>query len=229
MKKRVSIYVDGFNFYYALKKSKAGGINWRKYYWIDLVKLFTQYLSEEHHELVKVKYFTAKQSDPGKSGRQAIWFSLLKNKYPSLFTPIWGNYKDKTLRCQLDCSYSGGRKIYTTQEEKETDVNIAVNMVSDCYEDNTDIIILVSGDSDQTPPLKLLKEKFPNKKIKIYFPPTQGKYYSADLSRLVDKKDRSYMEYQKYFFDNALMEDSLKVGEKEYFIPEIWKGYQTKS
>lgn len=226
MKKRTIVYIDGFNFYYSLKKSTVGGFNWRKYYWIDLIKLFEQYLSPDIHELVKVKYFTAKQSDPGKVARQSIWLSLLKNLYPNRFEPIWGNYKEKTLRCPLDCSYGGRSKNYITNEEKETDVNIAVHMISDCYENLVDNVILVSGDSDQSPPLRLLVDKFPKKKIKVYFPPTQGKFYSGELSRIIQKKDRSYMEYQNKFFEDSLMSDKVSISEKEYFIPKNWKTYQ---
>ena len=29
---RVIVYVDGFNFYYGLRKS------WKKYYWLDMVR-----------------------------------------------------------------------------------------------------------------------------------------------------------------------------------------------
>ena len=34
-KQKVIVYVDGFNFYYGLRKNR-----WRKYYWIDMVRLF---------------------------------------------------------------------------------------------------------------------------------------------------------------------------------------------
>lgn len=224
--KRVIFYVDGFNFYYALKKSKAGGHNWRRYYWIDLIKLFQQYLDPAHHDLVKVKYFTAKQSDADKVKRQSIWLALQSALHPGKFEAIYGNYKEKTLWCPLDCSYTGGNKKYITAEEKETDVNIAVHMISDCYENSVDLVVLVTGDSDQSPPLRLLQSRFPHKKIKIYFPPKQGAYYSGELSRIIDKKNRTYLEYQKEFFENALMNDNINVDNKDYYIPARWKGYQ---
>ena len=34
-KQKVIVYVDGFNFYYGLRKNR-----WRKYYWLDMVRLF---------------------------------------------------------------------------------------------------------------------------------------------------------------------------------------------
>lgn len=37
-KERVIVYVDGFNFYYGLKK------NCKEFYWLDIVKLFDSYI-----------------------------------------------------------------------------------------------------------------------------------------------------------------------------------------
>ena len=41
-KKRVTFYVDGFNFYYGLKRKKQVDRSWQRFYWIDVVKLFEQ-------------------------------------------------------------------------------------------------------------------------------------------------------------------------------------------
>ena len=38
--KRVTFYVDGFNFYYGLRTAKQVDKKWYKGYWIDLVKFF---------------------------------------------------------------------------------------------------------------------------------------------------------------------------------------------
>ena len=37
-KQRVIVYVDGFNFYYGLKKDRR----WKRYYWLDVVHLKAQ-------------------------------------------------------------------------------------------------------------------------------------------------------------------------------------------
>ena len=39
-KQRVIVYIDGFNFYYGLKSTTR----WRKYYWLDIVKLFESFM-----------------------------------------------------------------------------------------------------------------------------------------------------------------------------------------
>jgi uncharacterized LabA/DUF88 family protein len=41
-----------------------------------------------------------------------------------------------------------GNKTFKDQQEKRTDVNIAINMVADALIDSPDIIVLISGDTD---------------------------------------------------------------------------------
>lgn len=55
-KKKVTFYVDGFNFYYGLKRKKQVDRSWQCFYWIDVVKLFEQFLGPDQ-ELAKVIYF----------------------------------------------------------------------------------------------------------------------------------------------------------------------------
>lgn len=40
MNKRVIFYIDGFNFYYGLKRSRKANDQWAKCYWLDFVKVF---------------------------------------------------------------------------------------------------------------------------------------------------------------------------------------------
>ena len=37
---KVIVYIDGFNFYYGLKKNPR----WRRYYWLDVVKFFETFM-----------------------------------------------------------------------------------------------------------------------------------------------------------------------------------------
>ena len=73
-KKRVTFYVDGFNFYYGLKRKKQVDRSWQRFYWIDVVKLFEQFLGPDQ-ELAKVIYFTASPLDPDKSSRQSAFLN----------------------------------------------------------------------------------------------------------------------------------------------------------
>jgi hypothetical protein len=67
-KQKVIVYVDGFNFYFGLRSK-----NWRKYYWLDMVK-FSEQLLRPHQELVEVNYFSARHIHNDKSKRQDAFF-----------------------------------------------------------------------------------------------------------------------------------------------------------
>lgn len=50
-KQKVIVYIDGFNFYYGLKKN----YKWRRFYWLDVVKFFEMFIKPDQ-ELLCVKY-----------------------------------------------------------------------------------------------------------------------------------------------------------------------------
>ena len=65
-------------------------------------------------------------------------------------------------------------------EEKQTDVNIAVAMMTDAYLDRFDMALLISGDSDLRPPVDRIHELFPTKRVLVASPPGR---HSAELAR----------------------------------------------
>ena len=71
---RTYVYIDGFNLYYlALKDSP-----WK---WLDL-KTLCQTVLQSHHEILNIKYFTARvsatRSDPSKPQRQDAYLRALQ-------------------------------------------------------------------------------------------------------------------------------------------------------
>lgn len=202
---RVIVYVDGFNFYYGIKKKP-----WNKYYWLDIVKLFEQFMLP-HQDLVAVKYFSARPlGDPDKSLRQNAFFQAnLENRK---FKLILGKYLKKRLEC-FNC-----HNIINTYEEKESDVNLATQIVADAYQNNCDIVILVSADSDMIPAIDLAREA--GKKVFIYFPPN---HKSSNLRILAGMRPTCLERYEGRF-KNALLPNriTLKNG-YELKIPEKWR------
>ena len=92
-KERVIVYVDGFNFYYGLRKN-----HWRKFYWLDLVKLFETFI-RPNQELVAVKYFSARPLDDDKWQRQNDFFQA--NEVNPKFQLILGKYLKKKVKCHI--------------------------------------------------------------------------------------------------------------------------------
>lgn len=183
--------MDGFNFYYGLKTPK-----WKKYYWIDIVKLFEMFL-RPNQELVAVKYFSARPADIGKSKRQDAFFQA-NNENP-LFKLILGKYLKKTIEC-FKC-----HNIIHTYEEKESDVRFATQIVSDAYQRNCDIAIIVSADSDMIPAIELAKET--HVKVFIYFPPNQ---FSSNLSTMGNGAP-VHMQRFEHRFKKALMSNTIHL------------------
>ena len=205
-KQKVIVYVDGFNFYYGLK----GDPKWKRYYWLDIVKFFEKFMKPDQ-ELIKVKYFSARPDNQEKNARQYAFFQA--NMENSRFQLILGKYLKKKITC-FNCG-----NIINTYEEKESDVRIATQIVSDSYEKNCDIAIVVSADSDMIPSVELAKQA--GQKVFIYFPPN---HYSSNLAALANGHPIQLSKYESRF-RQSLLPDVVHLKEKKYdlSIPEKWE------
>jgi uncharacterized LabA/DUF88 family protein len=209
---RTTFYIDGFNFYNGLKSAirKHDG-SWKKYYWIDFVKFANQFL-DSSHELISVKYFTATPLDTEKEKRQSALFKANKYINDGKIEFIKGKYYKKPIRCQAKC-----RQEFVIHEEKRTDVNISVEIMGDCAFNKTDLIVLISADSDLVPTIEYVLKNFPDKRIKIFFPPCRK---SADLMRLIDKI--VFLDSNKLKFEKSIMPYSISSTAGSVIIPNEW-------
>lgn len=82
---------------------------------------------------------------------------------------ILGQFKDKFVKCRK-C----GRR-YTTKEEKETDVNIALHLVTDGMKDRYDRAILITADTDLSVAVDMAKHLNPSKEVFVACPPGRMK------------------------------------------------------
>lgn len=214
-KRRITFYVDGFNFYFGLKRTKQADKDWKNYYWIDIVKLFNSFLGK-NQILEKVVYFTASPLDPQKNSRQSAFLNANKLINGDKFEIVRGKYMEK----HIQCPYCKGD--ITRPEEKKTDVNISIRMIADCVLDKTDTIALVSADSDLVPPIEFIQENFPSKSIKVYFPPSN---YCSDLKdNIIHHRSKPVLlSKNKKRFEHAIMPDKVTNGVKTYTIPSKWK------
>jgi len=191
MDKKVIVYVDGYNFYYGLKEC-----NWKKFYWLDLVNFFQSFMGP-NQELVKVKYFSAYPSNQGKRERQDTFFSA--NSINDRFDLILGSFLKKDVHCG-HCF-----ETFKIPEEKKTDVNIATHMISDCIYNECDITILVSGDSDLTPPIEFIKRHNPNHVVNVFFPPRRS---GSHLKQITDNS--LHLEQYKRRFSQSLLPNEIE-------------------
>lgn len=165
--KRIIAYIDGFNLYFGLKDS-----GYRRYYWLNLQRMAETFM-RAGGRLIMTKYFTARISHPeSKRKRQANYLEALDTL--SDFTIYYGHYLDKKIAC-WKC-----KNEWLSHEEKMTDVNIATELLRDAFCDNFDTAFLFTADSDLVPPINVIRELFPEKRIVAIFPP---KRFSSHLKR----------------------------------------------
>ncbi len=170
---RVIVYIDGFNLYFGMKEKR-----WRRYYWLN-AHLLPENLLKPHQRLVETKYFTSRVSsmpnDPEKAKRQGKYLEALSTI--PMCTIFYEHYLGKEIRCNK-CGHS-----WTTHEEKMTDVNISVELITDVYQDKFDTAFLISGDSDLVGPIKAVRRIFPRKRVVIGFPPLR---HSLQLEKVAN-------------------------------------------
>jgi hypothetical protein len=78
-------------------------------------------------------------------------------------------------------------KIFQSAEEKRTDVNIAVYMLDDAYQDVCDQFVLITGDSDLVPVIKTIKLRFPAKKVLVYIPARGRPKHGFEMRGIADR------------------------------------------
>jgi uncharacterized LabA/DUF88 family protein len=154
---KVSAFIDGFNMYHALQEQGCRTLKWLNYH-----ALAEAFISKSRERIEKVFYFTAIVPwDSQKGARHKLFIRALECYGVEV---VFGKFKEVTRKCR-ECG-----KSYKTFEEKETDVNIAVTMLSEAINDRFDKALLLSGDSDMIAGVKMLKSLAPHKHVQAIIP-----------------------------------------------------------
>jgi len=166
---RVIAYVDGYNLYYGLREKR-----WKRFYWLNLQAMATRLL-KPGQRLVATKYFTTVVKQPeDKRKRQAVYLEALQT-LPDLQI-YYGHFLSDTVTCR-QCGHT-----YETHHEKMTDVNISVELMTDAFQDQFDVALLVSADSDLIGPVQAVKRLFSQKRVVAVSPPAR---HSSALQQVV--------------------------------------------
>ena len=213
--KRTIIYIDGFNLYYRLKGTP--------YKWLNLQKLIQFYLKPKTHEIKKIKYFTArvkrKPNDASNIIRQNMYLRAVRT-VPNLEI-IFGKFKKRQLKGPRlhyeNGQYREGKESVAISkwEEKQSDVHIATHVVSDSYQNRLDCAVLISNDTDLTPPLLHIKHDL--KKLVIVISPYQNIH--ADLK----KSSHFYKTISLEALERCQFLEKMKDAKGFFFCPPKWK------
>ena len=159
---RYAYFIDGFNLYHAIHgPADQTAFRYRQYKWLDLNKLCSHF-TPKSAQTVKVIYFTAYATwNMPKVARHRIYVDALRTVGGEI---VFGKFKSRTRKCRI-CSQE-----YSAWEEKQTDVNIAVQIFHSAMADEFDSASIITGDSDQLPIIRTLRACFPNKRIGVIIP-----------------------------------------------------------
>jgi len=185
---RTIVYVDGFNFYYGAVK----GTPWK---WLDPAALIQKVLGPKN-TLVKLKYFTARvqptAGDPGVHVRQDAYLTALQAHCP-MVELYFGHF----LRHRISMEHANppppSVQVWKN-EEKGSDVNLALHVLNDSWLDAYDCAVVVSNDSDLAESLRLVKAQH-NKVIGVVTPGAPTRKTSWQLKQHADfvKPIRTWM------------------------------------
>ena len=159
---RTVVYIDGFNLYYRMLKSRPG------MKWLDPVKLVSNILTPDHI-ITKVNYYIARVSsrahDPEAPARQAVYLGALRTIHAvqihegSFMTsePWMPLARPPQARPNgYDWSLPPPAVVKVLKsEEKGSDVNLGAHLVRDSFIDAFDVAVVVTNDSDLVEPIRI--------------------------------------------------------------------------
>lgn len=151
-KKRAALYVDGFNLYYPLEKNGKPFLKW-----LNLWRLGERLSKPLDANLIKVVFCTAiPEENIGKRDRH--------NKYIAALIAV-------------NVTVLKGHHVFDSDlnkmTEKQSDINVALSLIMDAYDDSYDIAYLLSADSDQAATGRVFSSRFPSKSLISVAPPTK--------------------------------------------------------
>lgn len=214
---RVMFFVDGFNLYHSVRHGEKD-LKGKGMKWLDLASLCRSflYIIDTTATLESVHYFTAyaehlNMENPEKVNRHKSFVRALTADKKNNMAVHRGIFRKRSVWREES------KKRDFTYEEKETDVALACEVLSEATKENLDVAIIISGDSDFVPLVKTFNDLFPDKQIRFAFPYER---VSRELKKLCPKSFIISKEaYAKHQFSDRVKLPSGKYVSK----PETWK------
>ena len=174
---RTIVYIDGYNFYFGVLKNTP-------YKWLDIVSLVKHicHVQNPKMDVVSVKFFTApvigRVATKGVKSlhSQDTYHRALLNSHPEIIEIINGYHlleKGYLPRYKEPIDKQDRVEVWRL-EEKQTDVNLALQLYRDAVLNNYEHAVLVSSDSDLVPALAFLKQDFPHYPVGLILPRRQS-------------------------------------------------------
>ncbi len=210
---RTVFLVDGFNLYHSLRDASVdlGGVGTK---WLDLDSLCRSLLGDIRGgaELEGIDYFSAlatfrEVADLGTTDRHRRYIECLE--WSGIRVHL-GTFKVKQSLC-LHCGRETPRP-----EEKGTDVGLGIRLMELFWTNACDAVVLVTGDNDLAPAVRMARKHFPEKPVYCYFPYRRIGYdLSSAATKCFRMRAKRYLRHQ--FPDPVRLADGTELSK-----PESW-------
>ena len=210
--KRIVFLIDGFNLYHSVRDLESDfGV---KVKWLDIASLCKSYLHYfgKDARLKEIYYFSALPNylaarDPSRIKRHRAYISCLEAT--GIHIEL-GRFKEKEKKCNF-C-----KKKMLMHEEKETDVKIAVKVIEIFHLDISDIVVIVSGDTDLSPAIEKAKLLFPKKQVLFAFP------YNRRHTELAALAPKSFSIKRKHYEKHQFPQQVTLQNRHKIAKPKSW-------
>ncbi len=180
------VYVDGLNLYY-------GSLRGTAFKWLDLYALFRDFVLEPDAEIEQIRYYTSpikasSSDDPASPIRQQRYLRALKAHCGDRVQIIQGFIARTTPRLRLARPYPSS--VHTVKvrvfqfTEKQTDVNLVSDFISDACHGRCKQAVLCSNDRDLVGALAAVQRDHSDVVVGLVAPVRERHQVTRDLSRL---------------------------------------------
>jgi hypothetical protein len=156
---RLIAYIDGLNLYHGLRQTMG-----HRWLWLDVVALVKALRPAS--ELVQVNYYTAMTVEsPDAQSRQQNYLKAIAAANQNVLAIQLARYQRRSHLCG-NCGHK--RVVY---EEKETDVHVGAQLVADAMTRRMNEALVISGDADYLPAIRIVQKAAPGVRLTGAFPP----------------------------------------------------------
>ncbi len=220
---KTAIYIDGYNLYYGLVKNT-------EYKWLDLNGLFTKIakIQNPRCEVIEIKYFTSPvitkfSTHKEKSQQSQNLYHRALCAHDNNCIKIINGYFDVGISKPVIHSnpIDLSKRVKTWKlEEKQTDVNIALEMYRDATHRDVQQQILVSSDSDLIPTLNFIRNDYGYIRLGLVLPRgSQNKRKNTSLSDCADWTRGHVTEEE---LKNFQLPNMIPTKKKPIYKPAYW-------
>jgi uncharacterized LabA/DUF88 family protein len=231
--KMVFVYIDGFNLYHGVSKFSNQSLKW-----VSIPSLIRAIYNQDKNKNYKIKFFTSRPEHIKYQGDDKL---SRHDNYVALQTELGvqiinGNFARRNIKCKkcdnhgLVCPKCNESKIYG-HDEKQTDVNLAINILSDSFVHKPKEIIICSADTDFVPVINCLSIHKLVSTIRIAIPPNVksvpqdirialGNFYNLPINKR-SNSDCKITLMQELHFKQAILPNEVNVNNKKYINPYL--------